>query len=270
MTSTTKSSRRSFGVDQAEGLRSLFGGLEPKLVCLSSALDADSAVTLALGTAHALRKLGVKVLLIDEIDLAARKKVYQLPYPIKYDMAQVFENHVSLDQAIVEAEENLWFASGMRMRKAMKAKALKKPTLLERLEKTDFDFDLILISTLAAKDTPHRFYGQQVLNILVTSLESKDLAKTLDFIHAISVHNTDVLPTLMVGGDSEQKADAVFAKLANTSEKMMDQQLDYLGWIPTMEIPGAVGDDRSPGGLVLPARMFVKIAETANRLGQES
>ena len=61
------------GVDQAEGLRTIFGAESSCVVCLASALDADTTIHLGHGTAHALKNAGHKTLLVDEFGLSERR-----------------------------------------------------------------------------------------------------------------------------------------------------------------------------------------------------
>lgn len=67
--------------DQAEGLRSMFGDRAPRVVCMSCALDADTASTMTLGTAHALRQQGQRVLLVDEIPCKSGEIFMGWPIP---------------------------------------------------------------------------------------------------------------------------------------------------------------------------------------------
>ena len=49
------------GVDQAEGLRTIFGAESSCVVCLASSLDADTTIHLGHGIAHALKNAGHKL-----------------------------------------------------------------------------------------------------------------------------------------------------------------------------------------------------------------
>ena len=52
-------------IDQAAGLRTIFGAELARVICIASTLDADSTIHLGHGTAQNIKQLGHKVLLID-------------------------------------------------------------------------------------------------------------------------------------------------------------------------------------------------------------
>jgi hypothetical protein len=102
--STTTSS----GVDQAAGLRNIFGAELSRVICIASTLDADSTIHLGHGTAHSIKQLGHRVLLIDEIPLSDRKTMSGFLYPVRYDLGQVFSKSVDLARSLKAIEENFW------------------------------------------------------------------------------------------------------------------------------------------------------------------
>jgi hypothetical protein len=89
------------GVDQAEGLRTIFGAESSCVVCLASALDSDTTIHLGHGIAHALKNAGHKTLLVDEFGLSQRRTMSGFLYPTRYDLAQAFNNGVDLMKALV-------------------------------------------------------------------------------------------------------------------------------------------------------------------------
>ena len=222
--------------DQAEGLRSMFGSQEPRVVCMSCALDADTASVMTLGTAHALRLQNQRVLLIDEIPLQERRDIHGLAYPVRYDIAQVLENDIP-------------------------------PALIQRILKSKIELDLILIATKNPIEGVLRAYAHDILHLVVCAPEDASMIQALEFIRSIS-YRTDgaKIPVLIIGGDSETAGQEAFDRLQAASQSLMEQPLESMGWISAVTIPNSTKSSKQPAGLILPATLYAKLAGTTLQL----
>lgn len=253
--------------DQAEGLRAMFGSHEPRVICLACALDADTAAAMAMGVAHALRRQEQKVLLIDEIALQDRRQLGGLPYRVRYDIAQAMENDIPLKRAIQCVEPNLWFATGLRMARSYQNRKLRNPPLMDRLTTAEIHFDLVLIATTHPVEGVLRHYAREMQQLVVTAPEEANMIRALETIRTLSQHSDcEKIPVLIVGGDTAEAAREAFEHLEQASQTMLEQPLEYMGWIPAITIPFVTEKSADPAGLILPATLYAKLAGYAMQL----
>jgi len=86
--------------DQAAGLRQLFGEGYARVWCLVSSLHGDPTVMVALGAANALRRAGQRVLLVDEVPMSNRSLLGGTPFPVRYDLGQVFSGLIGIEKVV--------------------------------------------------------------------------------------------------------------------------------------------------------------------------
>ena len=158
-------------VDQAEGLRTIFGAESSCVVCLASALDSDTTIHLGHGTAYALKNAGHKTLLIDEFGLSERRTMSGFLYPTRYDLAQAFSNGIDLLKVVRSIDEHLWYATATKMRAFKDRHLLKLPTLDERLLNAGLSMDYMLLATNDPNGNILAFYGRQIKRFVVCSPE---------------------------------------------------------------------------------------------------
>ena len=224
------------GLDQAEGLRSLFGNAAYRVICLACALDPDTIIHIGHGTALAIKNQGQSVLLVDEVPLNDRKTMSGFLYPTKYDLGQVFTNSVHLSKSIRAIEENLWYATGAKVRTYFKTRQAKLPALDERLQAIEVPVDYILIATDDPDFNIIKFYGKSVQRILVASPEFASLSAAMNMIKTLALYQDNApLPTLIIGG-TEIEANAAFDKLNTASQATVAQPLKMLGWVEAIKI----------------------------------
>lgn len=253
--------------DQAEGLRSMFGANGPRFICLGCAVDADTAATLAVGTAHALRTQNQRVLLIDEVPLQERRDLHGLAYPVRYDLAQALENDVPLEQTIQQVEDNLWFGTGLRMARSYQNRKLRTPSLMERLAKSKFEFDIVLLVTIHPIEGVLRAYAHDRLQLVICAPDEPSQVRALEQIRTLSTRSDGAkIPVLMVGGDSEAQGQEAFDRLAAASQSLLDQPVESMGWIGAITIPNSTKTTPQPAGLILPATLYAKLAGTTLQL----
>jgi hypothetical protein len=253
--------------DQAEGLRAMFGSHEPRVICLACALDADTAAAMAMGMAHALRRQEQKVLLIDEIALQERRQLGGLPYRVRYDIAQAMENDIPLKRAIQCVEPNFWFATGLRMARSYQNRKLRNPPLMDRLTAAEMHFDLVLIASTHPVEGVLRHYAREMQQLVVTAPEEANMIRALETIRTLSQHSDcEKIPVLIVGGDTAEASREAFEQLEQASQTILEQPLEYVGWIPAVTIPFETDKSADPAGLILPATLYAKLAGYATQL----
>ena len=264
---TAREEAAAIKTDQAEGLRTMFGNKTARFICLGFAVDADTAATIAIGTAHALRAQHQRVLLIDEVPLQERRNIQGLAYPVRYDISQALENDIGLEQAIHHVEENLWFATGLRMARAYQSRKLRTPSLMQRLTKTAFAFDLVLLATINPIEGVLRAYAHDRLQLVISAPDEPSQIRALEHIRTLSTYSDGAkIPVLIVGGQSEDEGQQAFERLEAASQSLLDQPLEFVGWIAATTIPNSTHRTPQPAGLILPATLYAKLAGTALQL----
>ena len=223
------------GVDQAEGLRNIFGAELSRVICIASTLDADSTIHLGHGTAHSIKQLGHRVLLVDEIALSDRKTMSGFLYPIRYDLGQVFTSSVDLPRSIKAIEENFWYATSVKLRPEITRRFAKYPKLDQRLINHEIDIDYIVFPTIDPDAITVAYYGSNIKRILVTASDQASLKRALVMVRQMAILQVDEpLSVLIVGGEDENAGTQAFEKLHNASLSALEQPLDFIGWIKAL------------------------------------
>lgn len=218
--------------DQAAGLRDIFGAEICRVVCIASTLDADTTITLGHGTAHKVRQLGHRVLLVDEIALSDRKTMTGFLYPTRYDLGQVFSGSVELGKSIKQVDENLWYATSVKLRTEVTKRFAKYPKLDQRLIDFNLNIDYVIFPTVDPQANIVAYYGSNIKRIIVTATDPKSLKKALIMARKMSELQFDEpLSVLMVGGKDENEGAAAFEKLQAAAQSALEQPLESIGWI---------------------------------------
>ena len=229
------STTTSGGVDQAAGLRNIFGSELSRVICIASTLDPDSTLHLGHGTAHSIKQLGHRVLLVDEIPLSERKTMSGFLHPVRYDLGQVFTSSVDLDRSIKSVEENLWYATSVKLRPEVIRRFAKYPQLDQRLVNHEIDIDYIIFPTTDPDANIVAYYGSNIKRILVTASDHQSLKKALVMVRQMAILQVDEpLSILIVGGDDEAAGSEAFEKLNKASASALEQPLNFIGWIKAL------------------------------------
>lgn len=256
---TTPAAPRAIGRTQADGLRAMFGAGGPVVFCVASALTPDATVTIGLGTAHALRRGGHLTLLIDEVPLFERQALKGFSFPVRYDLGQVFSGAIALNRTLRKVAENLWFGAGVKVRAMVDSKRARGPSLVTMLQRTELDFEFVVVSTCEPFGPSMGCYGDCVRHIVVAAPDDTSLTLALSHVRELSVTTGgDTVPVLMVGGADAQAGRAAFDRLAQASQQMLEQPLEWLGWVRSASA-SAFGDDQD-GGTVLPVSLYRVLA----------
>ena len=218
--------------DQAAGLRDIFGSEMCQIICIASTLDPDSTIHLGHGTAHSIKQLGHRVLLVDEVPLADRKTMSGFLYPVRYDLGQVFSSSVDILKTIKQIEDNLWYATSVKLRSEVASRFAKYPKLDERLVKHEIDIDYVVFPTIDPQANIVAYYGNNIKRILVASTEEPCLKRAMVMIRQMAELQLDEpLAVLIVGGQDEAAGTAAFEKLQEAAQRALEQNLESLGWI---------------------------------------
>lgn len=250
--------------DQAGGLRALFGNGPAKAWCLASALTPDATVTLGIGTAHALRHAGHRVLLVDEVPLTERQQHTSLSFPVRYDLSKVMSNLVGVQQALAPMQEKMWFATGMSMRKAYQTKKTRLPHLSQRLVDAEIDIDFIVVATNEPFSGSLGLYGAELQRVIVAAPDEESMMRATLMIRELSVVSGGApIPVLIVGGETEEAGMEGFHKIASVAQSVLAQPLECLGWIRAASAKAFEKPGQHDGkGLTLPVTLYQMMAKT--------
>jgi hypothetical protein len=260
------------GLDQADGLRTLFGDVSNRIICLACALDPDTVVHVGHRTAQALKNAGQRTLMIDEVPLSDRKTMSGFLYPTKYDLGQVFINSVALSKSLRQIEENLWYATSAKLRHFFEERRAKLPNLDDRLKAIQLEFDYILFATNDPEFNILNFFGQSIHRILIASPEFESLSMAMNMLRQFSIYRSDMaIPVLILGG-SEEEGQAAFEKLRHAAKEAMSIDLEMLGWIKAIKASRVIIDPEDfsvstptegpANEFVLPTGFFKSIVES--------
>ena len=244
--------------DQAAGLRQLFGEGLARVWCLVSSLPGDPTVMVALGAANALRRAGQRVLLVDEVPLTNRNLLGGTPYPVRYDLGQVFAGSISIDKAVRQVGDKLWYCVATKLRRAKEDKKAKPPTLAERLLRAGIDVDVVVVASTDPHRATHQLYADDMNHILISGTDEGALDKSLHMVHELAVlFGGSPIPVLTVGGGSADAGSEGFESLQARSYELMDQPLEHQGWVRAMQFASA---DEETGEMIVPASLYRMMA----------
>lgn len=244
--------------DQAAGLRQLFGEGLARVWCLVSSLPGDPTVMVAMGAAHALRRAGQRVLLVDEVPLGNRSLLGGTPYPVRYDLGQVFAGSIGIGKVVRSVGDRLWYCAATKLRRAREDKKARPPTLAERLQKAGIDIDVVIIASTDPHRGTHQLFADNMEYVLISGTDEASVEKSLHMVHELAVlFGGSAIPVLMVGGGSAEAGQAGFHDLQEKAYALMDQPLENQGWVRAMQFASAEEDD---GDMIVPASLYRMMA----------
>jgi hypothetical protein len=261
---TSNETRTSIGnTDQAEGLRTMFGLALPKVFVISSALSSTNTAALGLGTAHALKGLGHKVLFIDEIPVSERHSTNGIPYPVQYDLGQGLSNLVPLSKSIRQVDDNLWFAVGSKIASYQKTRKISSTPLDVRLRQAGLAVDYIVIVTNKPLHSVIPVYSQNAHHLLVSGVDEASSIRSISMMRELIVYGaTSTIPIMMIGGNSAGQGQAAFEKLRSMSKSYLEQSIELLAWLGAKTVGELFGaNQENDSDLIIPSNAFDQIAK---------
>jgi len=244
--------------DQAAGLRQLFGEGLARVWCLVSSLPGDPTVMVAMGAANALRRAGQRVLLVDEVPLGNRSLLGGTPYPVRYDLGQVFAGSIGIERVVRPVGERLWYCAATKLRRAREDKKARPPTLAERLLKAGIDVDVVIVASTDPHRGTHQLFADDMEYVLISGTDEAAVEKSLHMVHELAVlFGGAAIPVLMVGGGSAESGLACFEDLQARSFDLMDQPLDNQGWVRAMQFASA---EEHNSDMIVPASLYRMMA----------
>jgi len=245
--------------DQAAGLRQLFGEGLARVWCLVSSLPGDPTVMVALGAANALRRAGQRVLLVDEVPLTNRSLLGGTPFPVRYDLGQVFAGSIGIEKVVKPVGDKLWYCVATKLRRAKEDKKARPPTLAERLQKAGIDIDVVIIASTDTHRGTHQLFADDMEHILISGTDEAAIEKSLHMVHELAVlFGGAPIPVLTVGGGSADAGQESFEALQAQSLSLMDQPLEHEGWVRAMQFASADAGDS--GEMMVPASLYRMMA----------
>jgi len=245
--------------DQAAGLRQLFGEGLARVWCLVSSLPGDPTVMVALGAANALRRAGQRVLLVDEVPLTNRSLLGGTPFPVRYDLGQVFAGSIGIEKVVKPVGDKLWYCVATKLRRAKEDKKARPPTLAERLQKAGIDIDVVIVASTDPHRGTHQLFADDMEHILISGTDEAAIEKSLHMVHELAVlFGGAPIPVLTVGGGSADAGQESFEALQAQSLSLMDQPLEHEGWVRAMQFASADAGDS--GEMMVPASLYRMMA----------
>lgn len=244
--------------DQAAGLRQIFGEGLARVWCLVSSLPGDPTVMVALGAANALRRAGQRVLLVDEVPLSNRSLLGGTPYPVRYDLGQVFAGSIGIAKVVKPVADKLWYCVATKLRRAREDKKAKPPTLVERLLRAGIDVDVVIVATTDPHRGTQQLFADDMNHILISGTDEAALEKSLQMVGELAVlFGGSPIPVLSVGGASADYGQQAFEELQSKALELMDQPLEHQGWVRAMQFASVEGEEAE---LVVPSSLYRMMA----------
>jgi len=244
--------------DQAAGLRQIFGEGFARVWCLVSSLPGDPTVMVALGAANALRRAGQRVLLVDEVPLSNRSLLGGTPYPVRYDLGQVFAASIGIEKVVKPVADKLWYCVATKLRRAREDKKAKPPTLVQRLQRAGIDVDVVIVATTDPHRGTQQLFAEDMNHMLISGTDEAALEKSLQMVSELAVlFGGSPIPVLSVGGPSAAFGQQAFEDLQAKALELMDQPLEHQGWVRAMQFASVEGEDSE---MVVPSSLYRTMA----------
>jgi hypothetical protein len=240
--------------DQAAGLRQLFGEGFARVWCLVSSLPGDPTVMVALGVANALRRAGQRVLLVDEVPLTNRSLLGATPFPVRYDLGQVFAGSIGIEKVVKPVGDRLWYCVATKLRRTKEDKKARPPTLAQRLQRAGIDIDVVIVASTDPHRGTHQLFADDMEHILISGTDEDAVNRSVHIVHELAVlFGGAAIPVLTVGGTSSALGQESFDSLQSQAMELMDQPLEHVGWVRAMQFAAAEGDDAE---LMVPSSLY--------------
>ena len=226
-----------FRVDQAAGLRRLFGGSQLQVVTFAAGCEGVGRSVAVANIGAALARLGKEVLVIDEHvpgdDIAA-----SFGLMARYDLLHVMQRERRLAEVLLEPMAGLHILPAARaVKKLGKLTLAQQQGLLDAVAGLERPIDVILVDV--AINHPHGFSPLGLASqetVIVLSGNSASITEAYSLIkkvsHAFARKRFRILVNKV---RSEADARSIFDNIAQVATQRRIAHLDYVGAIPLDE-----------------------------------
>lgn len=226
-----------FRVDQAAGLRRLFGGSQLQVVAFAAGCEGVGRSVAIANIGAALARLGKEVLIIDEHgpgdDIAA-----SFGLMARYDLLHVVQRELRLADVLVEPLPGLHILPAARaVKKLGKLTLAQQQAFVDAMAGLERPIDVILVD--AAINHPHGFSPLGLAaqeTVIVLSGNSASITEAYALIkkvsHAYARRHFRILVNKV---RSEVDGRSIFDNIAQVAAQRRIARLDYVGSIPLDE-----------------------------------
>lgn len=238
-----------------------------KVVCIASGKGGTGKSVLATNLAILRARRGERVLLVD-FDAGLANAHLLLGLAPAYDLGDVAEGRVSVEQALVEGPEGLSLLSG-----GVGRATLADPTrreldrLFKALRPLEERFDLVLIDHGAGMGyaTVTHLAATSTL-ILVTNPEVTALSDAYALYKRARMVNAEIRTGLVVNrAPDEERALAAWSRFEAASKRFLGHAPEFVTWVPADERVLASIQDRHPVCLSAPDSPAARALEHVSR-----
>jgi hypothetical protein len=191
---------------------------------------------------------------VDEVPLTNRSLLGATPFPVRYDLGQVFAGSIGIEKVVKPVGDRLWYCVATKLRRAKEDKKARPPTLAQRLQRAGIDIDVVIVASTDPHRGTHQLFADDMEHILISGTDEEAVERSVHMVHELAVlFGGSAIPVLTVGGASASLGQDSFDMLQHRAMALMDQPLEHVGWVRAMQFAAAEGDD---GELMVPSSLY--------------
>lgn len=237
------------GVDQAAGLRRLFGSRKARAVAFASGREVCGRTALVLRTATALAEAGQGVVIIDE-NAGTESAHAALGIKARLDLLDLVQGDVSIDHLVQPVAPCLSVISAARFVAAPTQKnTAVKDRLNAAMKQLQEGCNFILMDCAVRHDqylSPLALTAPHL--VVVTSAQGAAITRAYALIKRLSqAYGREGFYVAITKARTEQEAQVIFHNMRNTAQTHLNVTLNYLG--STRVDNGGFGSDHLANAL---------------------
>lgn len=236
-------------VDQAAGLRRLFGAHKARAVAFVSGREACGRTALLVRTATALAEAGQGVVIIDE-NAGADNVHAALGIKVRHDLLALVQGDVSIEQLVQPVAPFLSVISAARFAAApLRTNTVAAERLNAALRQLQDGCTFILVDCVARHDS-HLSPLALAMPHLVVVVAAQGAAITRGYAlikHLSRAYGRERFHVAITKARTEQAAQVIFHNMRNTAHAHLNVVLNYLG--STRVEGGGFGSDHLASAL---------------------
>lgn len=221
------------GVDQAAGLRRLFGAHKARAVAFVSGREACGRTALLVRTATALAEAGQGVVIIDENAGADTDNMHAaLGIKVRHDLLALVQGDVSIEQLVQPVAPFLSVISAARFAATpLRTNTVAAERLNAALRQLQDGCTFILVDCVARHDS-HLSPLALAMPHLVVVVAAQGAAITRGYAlikHLSQAYGREGFHVVITKARTEQEAKVIFHNMRNTAHAHLNVVLNYLG-----------------------------------------